>query len=109
MKNVYVLMLDDAGTMSSRPMPIGNTVNTEEEAKKWVEEGSSLWRRTYWKVHVDDLDELTHTLDYIETLLYRLGLHHKILNRTLQPDCLQVTEERLRNTFEAIVGQRHFA
>ena len=56
MKTVYILMSDDDGTMWSSPKPTGQSVNTEEEAKKWVAEADYVGQRTYREVRIPDHD-----------------------------------------------------
>ena len=54
MKTIYILMSDDDGTMWSGPQLTGESVATEEEAKKWAAEADYPGQRTYQEVRIQD-------------------------------------------------------
>lgn len=61
MKSVYVLMSDGDGTTRSRDEPFGVAVNTESEAKRFVEDGGIGHTDSYQKLTVfDNKDEAIH-------------------------------------------------
>ena len=52
MREVYILMIDDNGTMTSQDLPIGVAVTTEEEAIKFVNEDKIGYTRSYEKITI---------------------------------------------------------
>lgn len=59
---VYVLMSDGDGTMCSSDKPFGICVTTEEEAKRFVEEGRCGYTHSYQKlaIFVNKDDAIKH-------------------------------------------------
>lgn len=51
---VYILKSDSAGTMRSIDIPFGFAVTSEEEAKRFVEEGEFGYTHSYEKITVVD-------------------------------------------------------
>lgn len=63
MKEIFILMADGDGTMRSRDIPLGVAVETEEEAKRFVQEGNVGYTHSYQKVTVfENKDEALHFL-----------------------------------------------
>jgi len=54
MKEVFVLLADGDGTMHSGNDPFGVAVTTEDEAKKFVDEGGFAYSHAYQKLVVFD-------------------------------------------------------
>jgi hypothetical protein len=58
MREVFVLMADDDGTIWSRPEPFGVAVTTESEAQRFVKEGRVGYSQCYFKIKVfDNMEE----------------------------------------------------
>ena len=57
MKDIYVLLADGDGTMRSSDTPFGVAVTSEEEAKKFIENGGVGYTHSYKKLTVFDSTE----------------------------------------------------
>lgn len=55
---VFILLADIDDTTRSRPYPVGYAVETEDEAKAWVEKSHFGYQRAYLPIKVVPLNDV---------------------------------------------------
>jgi hypothetical protein len=80
MKEIFILLKDDDGTMKSIDEPWGAAVLTEEEAKRYVKEGKCGYSRSYTKVRVFETYEEAVSVIYppFDYVKYRIETNRKM-------------------------------